>query len=187
MPKKIISADLSCYDTLISSKALGGVILSDILNFSGIDPSITTIDFTAQEGYSVSIPINTAIRSDIIVVYDVDGSQLNEVLSLIVPETNGNICITRISSIKMSTSSVDQVLSGNSGQRIINLTKRQQLNQLRRPLSLLIHNLSRKYSDMRTQFPIEFVLIFIGVVILVIVTGFAVYSRKKNQLLNTKY
>ena len=120
MPKTIIIADLTCYGNPISIGAWGGIKLSDLLNQIEIDQSVATIDFTAQDGYSVSIPINTAMRSDIIVAYDLDGTQLNEVLRLVVPETNGNIWISMISSIKMSLSSVDQVQSINSGQSILN-------------------------------------------------------------------
>jgi len=90
--------------------------LPDLLNQAGIDPSVATVDFIAQDGYSVSIPINTAMRSDIIVAYDLDSAQLNEVLRLVVPEANGNIWIARITSINMSISSVDQVQSGTSVQ-----------------------------------------------------------------------
>jgi hypothetical protein len=120
MPKTIVSAELSCYGNLISNGDWGGIKLSDILNQAGIDQTVATIDFTAEDGYSVSIPINTAMGSDIIVAYDLNGAQLNEVLRLIVPEANGNIWIARITSIKMSISSVDQVQSGNSEQNIIN-------------------------------------------------------------------
>jgi hypothetical protein len=120
MPKTIVSAELSCNGNFISNGDWGGIKLSDLLNQIGIDQSVATIDFTAQDGYSVNIPIKTAMRSDIIVAYEVDGAQINEILRLIVPEANGNIWISKISSIKMSLSSVDQVQSGTSEQSIIN-------------------------------------------------------------------
>ena len=90
-------------------RRLGGIKLSDLLNQIGIDQSVATIDFTAQDGYLVSMPINTAMGSDIIVAYDLEGAQLKGALRLVVPEANGNIWIARITSIKMSLSSVDQV------------------------------------------------------------------------------
>jgi DMSO/TMAO reductase YedYZ molybdopterin-dependent catalytic subunit len=214
MPKTIVSADLSCYGNLISNGAWGGILLSDLLNLAGIDPSVAAIEFTAQDGYSVSIPINTAMRSDIIVAYDLDGSQLNEVLRLVVPEANGNIWIARISSIKMSTSSVDQVQPGTSGQSIINQYQAiinittpalQQLQPqvetqpsvpsnettiepVTPPSVVTVPQAEQKiveYEDSGS--PLEFVLLFLGAVVLVVVAGFVVHNRKKALSQNTKY
>ena len=120
LPKTIVSADLSCYGLSISSGEWGGVKLSDLLDKAGIDPSVLTINFAAQDGYSVNIPISTAMRTDIIVAYDFNDAPLTEVLRLVVPYENGNIWIAGITSISMSNSPVNQVQSGSSGQSIIN-------------------------------------------------------------------
>jgi DMSO/TMAO reductase YedYZ molybdopterin-dependent catalytic subunit len=120
LPKTIVGADLSCYGLLISSGEWGGVKLSDLLDQAGIDPSVSTINFVAQDGYSVNLPISIAMRIDIIVAYDFNGAPLTEVLRLVVPEENGNIWIAGITSISMSNSPVNQVESGSSGPSIIN-------------------------------------------------------------------
>jgi hypothetical protein len=214
MPKMIVSADLSCYGNLISSGAWGGVVLSDLLNLSGIDSSVAVIDFTAQDGYSVNIPIKTAMRSDIIVAYDLDGSQLNEVLRLVVPEENGNIWIAKITSIKMSISSGDQVQSETSGQSIINQyhaivntttpapqqlkpqvdtqpivpSNETTIKPVTPPTVITVPQSEQKIvREEDSGSPFKFVLVFLVAVVLVIVTGFIVYSRKKTQLPNIKY
>ena len=213
MPKTITSGDLSCYGNLISSGSWGGVKLVDILNQAGIDPSVASIDFTAQDGYSVSIPINTAMRTDIIVAYDLDGAPLTEILRLVVPEANGNIWIARITSISMSMSSVDQVQSGSIGQTIIDqyqaiintTTPAPQQLQHRvesqpiipsnettiesgtTPTIVTIPQSEQKIGGQENSvFPFEFVWGLLGVIV-VVVASFVFYSRKKNQPLNIKY
>jgi len=214
MPKTTVSADLSCYGNLISSGAWGGVKLSDLLDQAGIDSSVATIDFTAQDGYSVSIPINTAMRTDIIVAYDLDGAPLTEILRLVVPEANGNIWIARITSISMSISPVDQVQSGTSRQSIINQyqaiintttpapeqiqprvvtqpivpSNETTIEPVTPPTIVTIPQSEQKIVVKEDLvFPFEFVWVLFGVIVMVVVAGFVVYSRKKTQLLNCKY
>ena len=213
MPKTVVSADLACYGNPISSGAWGGVKLVDILNQAGIDPSVVSVEFTAQDGYSVSLPINTAIRTDIIVAYDLDGAPLTEVLRLVVPEANGNIWIAMITSIKMSTSPVEQVQSGNSGQSIIDQyqaivnTTTPAPTQLQHrietqpiipsnettiepgttPTIVTIPKSEQKLGGQENSFfPFEFVWVLLGVAV-VVVASFVFYSRKKNPSLNIKY
>jgi DMSO/TMAO reductase YedYZ molybdopterin-dependent catalytic subunit len=215
MPKTIVSADLSCYGNLISNGVWGGTKLSDLLNQAGIDPSVTTIDFTAQDGYSINIPINTAMRSDIIVAYEVDGIQLNEILRLVVPEANGNIWIAMITSIRMSLSSIDQVQLENNRQSIINqhqslfnatIQSTQQSesiiqtqpnfrsNETIAEPTTTPTNVTMPYSEQKTVGQQQVVRSFdfvywvlLGVVIAAIVMVFEVYSRKKTHLKNIKY
>jgi len=210
MPKTIVSADLSCYGNLISSGAWGGVKLSDLINQAGIDPSVASIDFTAQDGYSVSIPINTAVRTDIIVAYDLDGAPLTEVLRLVVPEANGNIWIARITSINMSISSVDQAQSGTTGESIINEYQTQINTTVKAPQKQETQvqtqptvtsnktivepttsptNVTLPPSEQKTasqqdpMFSFDFVnWILLGVAIAVVVAGFVVYKCKKTQV-----
>jgi DMSO/TMAO reductase YedYZ molybdopterin-dependent catalytic subunit len=209
MPKTIVSADLSCYGILISSGAWGGVKLSDLLNQARIDPSVATIDFAAQDGYSVSTPINTAMRTDIIIAYDLDGAPLTEVLRLVVPEANGNIWIARITSINMSISSVDQAQSGTTGESIINQYQTQINTTVKTPqtqetqvqtqptvpsnktiveptTSPTSVNVPRSEQKIAAQqdvvFSFDFVnWILLGVGIAVVAAGFVVYRRKKTQ------
>jgi DMSO/TMAO reductase YedYZ molybdopterin-dependent catalytic subunit len=215
MPKTIVSADLLCYGNRISIGAWGGVKLSDLLNQTGIDQSVATIDFTAQDGYSVSIPINTAMRSDIIVAYDLDGAQLNELLRLVVPEANGNIWIAMIISINMSISSVDQAQSTTIGQSVINqyqsifkapVQTPQQSESIVQTQPILLSNktiieptttptnVTMPRSEQKTASQQDVVLSFdfvywflLGVGIAAFVAGFVVYAQKKTHLNNIKY
>jgi hypothetical protein len=206
MPKTMVSADLSCYGNLIASGTWGGVKLADILNQAGIDPSATNIDFMAEDGYSVSIPINTAMRSDIIVAYDMDGAPLTEVLRLVVPEANGNIWIARITSISIGISPVVQVQSGTSGQSIIdqyraiiNLTTPKPQLQLSvetqpaipsnettvepqtTPTNVTIQLSEQKVDGQENIiFPFVYVLVLLTVVV-VVVASFVFYCRKKKH------
>jgi len=103
LPETNVTANLACYGTPIAYGDWQGVRLSDILNQAGLDPSVASIDFLAQDGYTVSIPIDTAMRQDVIVAYDMNGVSLPETLRLVVPGANGNIWISMITAIGMST------------------------------------------------------------------------------------
>ncbi len=210
MPKTVVSADLLCYGNLVSSGSWGGVRLSDLINIAIIDPSVVSVDFTAQDGYSVSIPINTAIRTDVIVAYDLEGSQLNEVYRLVVPDANGDIWISAITTIKMSISSADQIQSGTSGQiiinqyqAIINTTTPAPLQQppqgetqpivpsnktdnepVTTPTINTIPQADKKITEQINSIPqIEYILILFGVIVLVSLVGFVFISRKKPKKL----
>ena len=108
MPKTTVYAELYCYGSLVTSGDWGGVQLSDLLNQAGLDPTVASIDFTAADGYVVSIPIAEAMRLDVIVAYEKDSAPLSEGLRLVVPEENGDIWIAGITSISMSTELLNQ-------------------------------------------------------------------------------
>jgi DMSO/TMAO reductase YedYZ molybdopterin-dependent catalytic subunit len=120
-PKITVYAELACYGAPLASGNWDGALLSDILNQVGIDQSTTSVDFKASDGYVVSLPIATAMRSDVIVAYGLDGALLGETLRLVVPGANGNIWISAITSIKMNNQDLVEGISGNP-----NLTALQQ-------------------------------------------------------------
>jgi hypothetical protein len=115
MPKSNVSADLNCYGAPVTSGNWSGVSLSYLLQQVGMDPAVSSIDFLAQDGYAVNIPLQVAMQPGVIIAYEVNGSPLSEGLRLVVPGANGNIWITLITSITMSTSviSVSQSAAGN--------------------------------------------------------------------------
>jgi hypothetical protein len=115
MPKSNVSADLNCYGAPVTSGNWGGVSLSYLLQQVGMDPAVSSIDFLAQDGYAVNIPLQVGMQPGVIIAYEVNGSPLSEGLRLVVPGANGNIWITMITSITMSTSiiSVSQSVAGN--------------------------------------------------------------------------
>ncbi len=112
MPKTTVYADLKCYGVPISSGEWEGVKLSDLLNVAGLDPSATLVDFKAQDGYSVSIPIEMALRPDVIVAYDLGGLPLSETLRLVVPDSNGNLWISMITQIALGTQILSVAIAG---------------------------------------------------------------------------
>ncbi|HLN90008.1 MAG TPA: molybdopterin-dependent oxidoreductase [Candidatus Binatia bacterium] len=114
LPKTTVTADLACYGNPVASGDWGGAKLSDILNKVGIDPSVTSVDFKASDGYSVSIPLDMAMRSDVILAYNLSGSPLAEGLRLVIPGANGNMWISMITSIKMNTTTLTQATSSKS-------------------------------------------------------------------------
>jgi DMSO/TMAO reductase YedYZ molybdopterin-dependent catalytic subunit len=92
-----------------------------LLSIIGLNPSGGSIDFTAQDGYKVSIPIETALQPNIIIAYQKDGTPLAETHRLVLPQNNGNLWISMITSISlgMGTDAVSQSpnglpVSGNS-------------------------------------------------------------------------
>ncbi len=115
MPETTADADLYCYGALVTSGNWGGVSLSYLLQQAGADPSkASSINFLASDGYQVAIPTEMAMRQDVIVAYEKDGSPLSEGFRLVVPGENGNIWIAMITSISLSTGSAD---GGQSGAR----------------------------------------------------------------------
>lgn len=103
-PKTTVNAEIYCYGIPITGGTWGGVILSELLNQTGIDPDVVSLSFAAQDGYKVSIPIADALRPDVLLAYEKDGSPLTETLRLVVPYANGNMWISMVTSITMSSS-----------------------------------------------------------------------------------
>jgi DMSO/TMAO reductase YedYZ molybdopterin-dependent catalytic subunit len=104
LPKTTVTAEIFCYGIPITGGTWGGVVLSELLNQTGLDPGVASLSFAAQDGYKVSIPIADALRSDVIIAYEKDGSPLTETLRLVVPYANGNMWINMVTSITMSSS-----------------------------------------------------------------------------------
>lgn len=106
MPQTIVYADLYCYGNLVTSGNWGGVCLSYLLQQVGVDPTVSSVGFVAVDGYSVAIPLAFAMRQDVIIAYEKNGSPLSEGLRLVVPGQNGNIWIAAITGIAMSNTEV---------------------------------------------------------------------------------
>jgi hypothetical protein len=117
MPESNVSADLYCYGSLVTSGNWSGVSLSYLLQQVGLDASVSSIGFVAQDKYAVSIPLEVAMQPGVIIAYELNGLPLSEGLHLVVPGANGNIWIAMITTITMSTSvvSVSQSVAANEG------------------------------------------------------------------------
>ncbi len=103
LPKTSVQADLCCYGSPVASGNWGGIQLSVLLNQTELDPSAASIDFTAQDGYKVSIPLETAMRSDVIIAYEKDGTPLVETYRFVIPQENGAMWIAMITTITLNT------------------------------------------------------------------------------------
>jgi len=102
MPKTAVSASLYCYGFLMASGNWSGVRLSYLLQQTGADyANASSIDFLASDGYQMSVPIEAALREDVIVSYEMDGKSLSEGFRLVIPEANGNTWIAMITTISM--------------------------------------------------------------------------------------
>jgi DMSO/TMAO reductase YedYZ molybdopterin-dependent catalytic subunit len=103
-PKTTVNAEIYCYGIPITGGTWGGVMLSELLNQTGVEPGVVSLSFAAQDGYKVNIPITDALRSDVILAYEKDGNPLTEILRLVIPYANGNMWINMVTSITMSSS-----------------------------------------------------------------------------------
>jgi DMSO/TMAO reductase YedYZ molybdopterin-dependent catalytic subunit len=103
-PKTTVTSEIYCYGIPVTGGTWGGVTLSELLNQTGLDPGVASLNFAAQDGYKVGIPIADALRSDVILAYEKDGSPLTETLRLVVPYANGNMWINMVTSITMRSS-----------------------------------------------------------------------------------
>jgi len=103
MPKTAVSANLYCYGFLMASGNWSGVRLSYLLQQAEADyANVSSVEFVASDGYQMTIPIEAALREDVIVAYEMDGKPLSEGLRLVIPETNGNTWIATITTISIT-------------------------------------------------------------------------------------
>jgi hypothetical protein len=115
MPTTTVYAELYCDGSLATSGNWTGIQLSDLLIKAQQAPEVSSIQFTASDGYKVNIPIELAIQPQTIIAYQKDGQPLIEGLRLILVGTNGGAWISLITTITMSSSWVDYPLSVNVG------------------------------------------------------------------------
>jgi DMSO/TMAO reductase YedYZ molybdopterin-dependent catalytic subunit len=107
MPKTVVGADLYCDGALVTYGNWGGVLLSYLLTQAQVTSEVCSIHFAASDGYTVAIPIDLAMQSQIIIAYEINGQPLAERLRLIIPEANGGAWIAMITYITMSSSGTD--------------------------------------------------------------------------------
>ncbi len=202
MPKINENADLYCYGLLVTGGNWGGVKLSDILAQTNVDSTVSSIQFLAQDGYSITIPIDTAMQPDVIIAYEKDNVPLAETLRLVIPEANGNFWISMITSINMTTAKANDNLSANYIRKIgppITASPQPQTQPISPPKSEPTiepiaplpnatqppteENTTRHYGSSQEQqtFLVEpYYGVVIVVVIAVVAGGFLFYRRKNN-------
>lgn len=105
MPKSTVYGDLYCLDQFVDKGYWTGVRLGLLLEQAGYNQGAKSVHFHAQDGYQTNpLPIETAMRQDVIVAYEKDGQPLTETLRLVIPGANGDQWIAMITSISVSMS-----------------------------------------------------------------------------------
>jgi hypothetical protein len=107
MPMTNVSASLLCYGKIVTYGIWSGVSLSYLLQQAGADPTVASIDFLAQDGYTASIPLQIACLPNVIIAYEKNGLPLSEVLRLVLPDENGAVWVAMITSIKMDATIIN--------------------------------------------------------------------------------
>lgn len=103
MPRSTLFAELYCYEEFVTSGNWTGVRLGILLEKAGLYPQVMSVGFLATDGYAIKLPVETAIRDDVIIAYEKDGVLLPETLRLVVPGENGAQWISRITQITIVT------------------------------------------------------------------------------------
>jgi hypothetical protein len=115
MPITTVYAELYCDGSLATYGNWTGILLSDLLNRAQLTPEVSSIQFTASDGYKVTIPIELAMQPQTIIAYQKDGQPLVEGLRLILTGANGAAWISLITTITMSGSGADYPPGVNVG------------------------------------------------------------------------
>jgi DMSO/TMAO reductase YedYZ molybdopterin-dependent catalytic subunit len=104
MPRTTVNAVLYCVDYPNSPIAQGnwtGVKLNLLLAEAGISPNTVKVALTATDGYTTDLTVQTAMRQDVIIAYELNGQPLPEKLRLVVPRKWGYKWISGISHIEL--------------------------------------------------------------------------------------
>ncbi len=107
IPTTTVYAELYCDGSLATYGNWTGILLSDLLIKAQLTPEVSSIQFTASDGYKVNIPIELAMQPQTIIAYQQDGHPLVEGLRLILAGSNGAAWISLITTITMSSSGAD--------------------------------------------------------------------------------
>jgi len=103
MPKSTVNAALICVDFPNNMVAQGnwtGIKLQTLLEEAKPSADAIKVAFYAADGYSTDLPVETAMRDDIILAYEKDGSPLND-LRLVVPGKWGYKWISQLTRIEL--------------------------------------------------------------------------------------
>jgi len=100
MPQTTVNASLYCYGDLVTSGEWTGVQLSMLLEIAEYNENAQSIQFDAEDGYSITILITEALREDVIIAYEKDDQPI--ALRLVIPGANGNLWISMIKSLSLS-------------------------------------------------------------------------------------
>jgi hypothetical protein len=103
MPKSTVNAAIICVDFPSNIVAQGnwtGIKLRTLLEETNPSADAIKVAFYAADGYSTDLPVETAMRDDIILAYEKDDSSLND-LRLVVPGKWGYKWISQLTRIEL--------------------------------------------------------------------------------------
>jgi len=102
MPKTTVNAALICVDApnVLMSGNWTGIQLRTLLEEAKPSADVIKVGFYAADGYSTDLTIETAIRDDIILAYEINGNPLND-LRLVVPGKWGYKWISQLTVIQL--------------------------------------------------------------------------------------
>ena len=102
MPKTTVEAALICVDAPTQGLNANwtGVKLQTVLEEVHPSQDAIKVAFYAADGYSTDLPVETAMRDDILLAYEKDGASLND-LRLVVPGKWGYKWISQITRIEL--------------------------------------------------------------------------------------
>jgi DMSO/TMAO reductase YedYZ molybdopterin-dependent catalytic subunit len=103
MPKSTVNAAIICVDfpgRIVAQGNWTGIKLQTLLEEATPSASAIKVAFYASDGYSTDLPIETAMRDDIILAYEKDGEPLNY-LRLVVPGKWGYKWISQLTRIEL--------------------------------------------------------------------------------------
>ncbi|MCJ7722307.1 molybdopterin-dependent oxidoreductase [Candidatus Bathyarchaeota archaeon] len=102
LPQSTVNAELICVDwpdQVLMSGNWTGVPLRFLLELAGISPQAMKVGFHATDGFSTDLTIETAMREDIILAYEINGEPLGDEVRLVVPGKWGYKWIHHVANI----------------------------------------------------------------------------------------
>lgn len=103
MPTSTVIASLICVDfpgNILMQGNWTGIKLRTLLEKAKPSPDAIKVGFHAADGYSTDLTIETAMRDDVILAYEKDGTPLND-LRLVVPGKWGYKWISQLTNIAL--------------------------------------------------------------------------------------
>jgi DMSO/TMAO reductase YedYZ molybdopterin-dependent catalytic subunit len=119
MPQTTVNAALYCYGSLLINGTWTGVKLSLLLEAAGYNVNAGSVQFYATDGYTISIYMATALRSDVIIAYEQNGQPFSEVLRLVIPGANGNLWISMINRLQVNMEPYETSQSPTEAPKIV--------------------------------------------------------------------
>jgi DMSO/TMAO reductase YedYZ molybdopterin-dependent catalytic subunit len=104
MPQSTVYAEIICVDFPDQVSMAGnwtGVQLRLVLETAGISPEAVKVGFRASDNFITDLSLETTMRGDVLLAYELNGEPLPEVLRLVVPGKWGYKWIHHVNQIEL--------------------------------------------------------------------------------------